>query len=44
MLKEAIEQIHETEYYKPYIDKKIILLGIAIHKKDVKCKIEELKQ
>ncbi|MDR1722160.1 MAG: PD-(D/E)XK nuclease domain-containing protein, partial [Methanobrevibacter sp.] len=37
MLKEALKQIHDTGYYKPYLDKKIMLLPIAIKEKDIKC-------
>ncbi|KZX12354.1 ATP-binding protein [Methanobrevibacter filiformis] len=43
MLDEAITQILEKEYYKPYQDKTIILVGIAFKEKDIKCRIEEFK-
>jgi hypothetical protein len=42
LLDEAFKQIHETGYYKPYMDKNLIILGIAIQEKDIKCRIEEL--
>ncbi|KZX10990.1 ATP-binding protein [Methanobrevibacter curvatus] len=43
ILDEAINQILEKEYYKPYQDKKIILIGIAFKEKEIKSRIEEFK-
>jgi hypothetical protein len=40
LLKQAIAQIHEKCYYEPFLDKKVILLGIAFNGKEVGCKIE----
>ncbi|MDR2544617.1 MAG: ATP-binding protein [Methanobrevibacter sp.] len=40
MLDEALNQIRENEYYKPYQDKKIIFVGIAFKDKDIGSKLE----
>jgi hypothetical protein len=42
LLKQAIAQIHEKRYYEPFLDRKVILLGIAFTGKDVSCRIEPL--
>jgi hypothetical protein len=44
LLKQAIAQIYEKRYYEPFLDRKVILLGIAFTGKDVSCRIEPLKQ
>ncbi|KZX10283.1 ATP-binding protein [Methanobrevibacter curvatus] len=41
LLDEAINQIINKDYYKPYQDKKLILVGITIKNKEVKCRIEK---
>ncbi|GAP72982.1 hypothetical protein SAMD00024442_52_6 [Candidatus Symbiothrix dinenymphae] len=42
LLNQAIAQIREKRYYEPFLDRKIILLGIAFSGKDVGCRIEQL--
>jgi hypothetical protein len=44
LLNQAIAQIYEKRYYEPFLDRKVILLGIAFTGKDVSCRIEPLKQ
>ncbi|KZX11798.1 ATP-binding protein [Methanobrevibacter filiformis] len=43
MIEKALKQIKEKEYYKPYLDKNVLLLAIAIKDRDLCCKIETLK-
>jgi hypothetical protein len=43
LLNQAIAQIREKRYYEPFLDRKIILLGIAFSGKKVHCLIEPLK-
>ncbi|GHV64617.1 ATPase AAA [Bacteroidia bacterium] len=40
LLKQAIAQIREKRYYEQFLDRKIILLGIAFTGKEVGCRIE----
>ncbi|GHV65536.1 ATPase AAA [Bacteroidia bacterium] len=40
LLKQAIAQIYDKRYYEQFLDRKVILLGIAFSGKDVGCKIE----
>jgi hypothetical protein len=42
-LDQAIAQIYEKRYYEPFLDQKIILLGLAFSGKEVGCRIEPLK-
>ncbi|MDR0913352.1 MAG: ATP-binding protein [Methanobrevibacter sp.] len=42
MIKEAMKQIHEKKYYQPYLNKKVILIAVAIKNREVKCKMEVL--
>jgi hypothetical protein len=42
MLDEAINQIMEKEYYKPYQDKTIIIVGVAFKEKDISCRIKRI--
>jgi hypothetical protein len=42
LLHQAIAQIREKRYYEPFLDRKVILLGIALNGKDVNCRIEVL--
>jgi hypothetical protein len=44
LLDQAIAQIYEKGYYEPFLDQKIILLGLAFNGKEVRCRIEPLKQ
>ncbi|MDR3093519.1 MAG: PD-(D/E)XK nuclease domain-containing protein, partial [Bacteroidales bacterium] len=39
LLDQAIAQIHEKRYYEPFLDRKIILLGLAFNGKEVCCRI-----
>ncbi|MDR2543992.1 MAG: ATP-binding protein [Methanobrevibacter sp.] len=41
MIHEAMTQITDKEYYKPYIDKNVILLGVAIKDRDISCKLKD---
>ncbi|GHT42933.1 ATPase AAA [Bacteroidia bacterium] len=43
LLKQAIAQIREKRYYEPFLDRKVILLGLAFSGKEVSCRIEPLK-
>jgi hypothetical protein len=42
LLDQAIAQIREKRYYEPFLDRKVILLGIAFSGKDAGCRIEQL--
>jgi hypothetical protein len=42
LLKQAIAQIREKRYYEQFLDRKIILLGIAFSGKEVACRIETI--
>ncbi|MDR2623746.1 MAG: ATP-binding protein [Methanobrevibacter sp.] len=42
MIDDALGQIKDTEYYKPFVDRNVLLLAVAIRDRDVKCKIEHL--
>ncbi|MDR3063601.1 MAG: ATP-binding protein, partial [Methanobrevibacter sp.] len=44
MIEKALKQIKEKEYPKPYLNKNVLLLAIAIKDRDVSCKIEHLKK
>jgi hypothetical protein len=43
LLDQAIAQIREKRYYEQFLDRKIILLGLAFSGKEVSCRIEPLK-
>jgi hypothetical protein len=43
LLKQAIQQIYDNHYYEPFLNKKVILLGLAFSGKEVSCRIEPLK-
>jgi len=38
MIKEAFKSIIDKDYYKPYINKKVVLLAVAIKDRECKCK------
>jgi hypothetical protein len=40
LLDQAIAQIREKRYYEQFLDRKVILLGIAFSGKEVGCRIE----
>ncbi|GHV65819.1 ATPase AAA [Bacteroidia bacterium] len=40
LLKQAIAQIYDKRYYEQFLDRKVILLGIAFSGKEVGCRIE----
>ncbi|GHU93876.1 hypothetical protein FACS1894156_1360 [Bacteroidia bacterium] len=42
LLKQAIAQIYDKRYYEQFLDRKVILLGIAFSGKEVACRIEQL--
>ncbi|GHT52993.1 ATPase AAA [Bacteroidia bacterium] len=42
LLKQAIAQIREKRYYEQFLDRKIILMGIAFSGKEVGCRIEQI--
>ncbi|GHT64256.1 ATPase AAA [Bacteroidia bacterium] len=42
LLDQAIAQIYEKRYYEQFLDRKVILSGIAFNGKDVSCRIEPL--
>ncbi|GAP72819.1 hypothetical protein SAMD00024442_447_1 [Candidatus Symbiothrix dinenymphae] len=44
LLNQAIAQIREKRYYEPFLDRKVILLGIAFSGKEVGCRIEQLTE
>jgi len=44
MLAEGENQIIEKEYYKPYQDKNIVVLSVALQPKDIKCKFKTLEE
>ncbi|GHT56883.1 hypothetical protein FACS189446_8990 [Bacteroidia bacterium] len=44
LLNQAIAQIYEKGYYEQFLDRKIILLGLAFNGKEVRYRIEPLKQ
>jgi hypothetical protein len=41
LLNEAMTQIRDRRYYEKYLDKKVLLLGLAFTGKEVKCRMEE---
>jgi hypothetical protein len=41
LLNEAMTQIQDRRYYERYLDRKILLLGVAFTGKEVKCRMEE---
>ncbi|GHV47514.1 ATPase AAA [Bacteroidia bacterium] len=43
LLNQAITQIYEKRYYEQFLDRKIILLGLAFNGKEIGCRIEPLK-
>jgi hypothetical protein len=43
LLDDALKQIHEKQYYQPYANRNVTLLGIAFTGNDVDCKFEKLK-
>jgi hypothetical protein len=43
MLNEAENQIIEEGYYKPYQDKNILILTVALHSRDLRCKFKTLE-
>jgi hypothetical protein len=40
LLKAAMKQIRDRRYYEKYLDRKVILLGVAFTGKEVACKME----
>jgi hypothetical protein len=44
LLNQAIAQIREKRYYEQFLDRKVILLGIAFRGKEVSCRIEPLSE
>jgi hypothetical protein len=44
MVENAFNQIIEKEYYKPYQNKKIILLAVAFKSRDIKCELKTLNE
>ncbi|GHV68502.1 hypothetical protein FACS1894199_15830 [Bacteroidia bacterium] len=42
LLKQAIAQIYDKRYYEQFLDRKVILLGIAFSGKEVGCRIEQI--
>ena len=43
MLKEALDQTHDMDYYAPFMDSNVILLQIAFkYKDDVDCRLQQL--
>jgi hypothetical protein len=43
LLDEAMTQISDRRYYDKYLDRKVLLLGIAFTGKEIKCRMEETK-
>jgi Holliday junction resolvase-like predicted endonuclease len=43
MLSDAMKQIKDRRYYEKYLNKKVLLLGVAFTGKDIACRIEELQ-
>jgi hypothetical protein len=43
LLNDAMKQIHDRRYYEKYLDKKVILLGVAFAEKEIKCRMEECR-
>lgn len=44
MLNEGENQILEKEYYKPYQNKNIVILSVALQPKDINCKFKTLEE
>ncbi|GHT52001.1 hypothetical protein AGMMS49982_11070 [Bacteroidia bacterium] len=42
LLNQAIAQIREKRYYEQFLDRKVILMGIAFSGKEVGCRIEQI--
>jgi hypothetical protein len=43
LLDGAMTQIRDRRYYEKYLDREVVLLGIAFAGKEIKCRIEEIK-
>jgi hypothetical protein len=43
LLEEAITQIRNRRYYEKYLDRKVILMGVAFSGKEIACKLEPIK-
>jgi Holliday junction resolvase-like predicted endonuclease len=43
LLNNAMKQIRDRRYYEKYADRNVLLLGIAFTGKDVKCRMEGIK-
>ncbi|KZX12038.1 ATP-binding protein [Methanobrevibacter curvatus] len=43
MIENAFNQIVKKEYYKPYQNKKVILLAVAFKSRDIKCQLKTLE-
>ncbi|MDR1818809.1 MAG: PD-(D/E)XK nuclease domain-containing protein, partial [Methanobrevibacter sp.] len=44
MINNAFSQIIKNEYYKPYQNKKVILLAVAFKSRDIKCELKTLEE
>jgi hypothetical protein len=44
LLDEAMAQIHDRRYYEMYLDRKVMLMGVAFTGKEVKCRLESIAQ
>jgi hypothetical protein len=42
LLDEALAQIRDRRYYEKYLDREVILLGVAFSGKEIKCRTEEI--
>jgi hypothetical protein len=43
LLDEAMAQIHDRRYYEMYLDRKVMLMGVAFTGKEVKCRLEAIR-
>jgi hypothetical protein len=44
LLKDAMKQIRDRRYYEKYLDRKVILMGVAFTAKDVACRMEIIEK
>jgi hypothetical protein len=41
LLNDALAQIRECRYYEPYLDREVLLMGLAFTGKEIKCRMEK---
>jgi hypothetical protein len=44
LIADAFNQIYDKKYYIPYINKKVFLLAIGVHGKEIDCRFKPLEE